>query len=82
MTYRVEVANAVSAYLRGLEGFTREGRLAMHATATTRPAPRLPLEVAHFRDRTPVEDHCPDRAASGSLLQQRPQVDLLERQGR
>jgi hypothetical protein len=29
MTYRVEVRRAVSDYLRGLEGFTREGRLAM-----------------------------------------------------
>jgi hypothetical protein len=30
MTYRVEVERSVSDYLRGLEGFTREGRLAMH----------------------------------------------------
>jgi hypothetical protein len=30
MTYRVEVRSGVSDYLRGLEGFTREGRLAMH----------------------------------------------------
>jgi hypothetical protein len=28
--YRVEVRSGVSDYLRGLEGFTREGRLAMH----------------------------------------------------
>jgi hypothetical protein len=31
MTYRVEVWSGVSDYLRGLEGFTREGRLAMYA---------------------------------------------------
>ena len=30
MTYRVEVRGGVSDYLRGLEGFTREGRLAMN----------------------------------------------------
>ena len=30
MTYRVEVQSGVSDYLRGLEGITREGRLAMH----------------------------------------------------
>ena len=30
MTYRVEVRSGVSDYLRGLEGLTREGRLAMH----------------------------------------------------
>jgi hypothetical protein len=30
MIYRVEVRNAVSDYLRGLEGINREGRLAMH----------------------------------------------------
>ena len=29
MTYRVEVRSGVSAYLRGLERITREGRLAM-----------------------------------------------------
>ena len=29
MTYRVEVRSGVSDYLRGLEGLTREGRLAM-----------------------------------------------------
>jgi hypothetical protein len=29
MTYRVEVRAGVRDYLRGLEGFTREGRLAM-----------------------------------------------------
>jgi hypothetical protein len=29
MTYRVEVRSGVSDYLRGLEGITREGRLAM-----------------------------------------------------
>jgi hypothetical protein len=29
MTYRVDVRGAVSDYLRGLEGITREGRLAM-----------------------------------------------------
>jgi hypothetical protein len=29
MTYRVEVHSGVSNYLRGLEGFTRAGRLAM-----------------------------------------------------
>ena len=29
MTYRVEVRSGVRDYLRGLEGFTREGRLAM-----------------------------------------------------
>jgi hypothetical protein len=30
MTYRVEVRSSVSAYLRGLEGLTRAGRLAMY----------------------------------------------------
>src|SRR5205823_12667349 len=30
MTYRVEVRSGVSDYLRGLEGITREGRLAMY----------------------------------------------------
>jgi hypothetical protein len=30
MTYRVEVRSAVSDYLRGLEGLTREGRLALY----------------------------------------------------
>lgn len=30
MPYRVEVATAVSNYLRGLEGMTRAGRLALH----------------------------------------------------
>src|ERR1700747_1587665 len=30
MSYRVEVRGGVSDYLRGLEGFTREGRLAMY----------------------------------------------------
>ncbi len=30
MTYSVEVRRAVSDYLRGLTGLTREGRLAMH----------------------------------------------------
>ena len=30
MSYRVEVQSAVSDYLRGLEGFTRNGRLTMH----------------------------------------------------
>jgi hypothetical protein len=30
MIYRVEVRGGVSDYLRGLEGMTREGRLAMH----------------------------------------------------
>src|SRR5260370_36338833 len=30
MTYRVEVRTGVSDYLRGLEGFTRDGRLAMN----------------------------------------------------
>jgi len=30
MTYHVEVLSDVSHYLRGLEGLTREGRLAMH----------------------------------------------------
>ena len=30
MTYRVEVQSGVSDYLRGLEGLTREGRLAMN----------------------------------------------------
>jgi len=30
MTYRVEVQRTVSNYLRGLEGLTRAGRLAMH----------------------------------------------------
>src|SRR3954451_16357901 len=30
MTYRVEVRIPVSDYLRGLEGITRVGRLAMH----------------------------------------------------
>src|SRR3954454_17951235 len=30
MTYRVEVHSGVSNYLRGLEGLTREGRLAMN----------------------------------------------------
>src|SRR5262245_36499378 len=30
MTYRVEVRSRVSDYLRGLEGLTREGRLAMY----------------------------------------------------
>ena len=29
MTYRVEVRSGVSDYLRGLEGITREGRLAV-----------------------------------------------------
>jgi hypothetical protein len=29
MTYRVEVRSGVSDYLRGLEGFTREGRVAL-----------------------------------------------------
>ena len=29
MSYRVEVRSGVRDYLRGLEGFTREGRLAM-----------------------------------------------------
>src|SRR5437588_12856860 len=29
MTYRVEVRSGVSDYLRGLEGITREGRLAL-----------------------------------------------------
>ncbi len=29
MTYRVEIRSGVSDYLRGLEGITREGRLAM-----------------------------------------------------
>jgi len=29
MTYRVEIGSGVSDYLRGLEGFTRSGRLAM-----------------------------------------------------
>jgi hypothetical protein len=31
MTYRVEVQSGVNDYLRGLEGLTRQGRLAMHA---------------------------------------------------
>lgn len=30
MSYRVEVRIPVSDYLRGLEGFTREGRLALN----------------------------------------------------
>jgi hypothetical protein len=30
MTYRVEVHRGVSDYLRGLEGFTRAGRLALY----------------------------------------------------
>lgn len=30
MTYRVEVHSSLSDYLRGLEGFTREGRLALN----------------------------------------------------
>ncbi len=30
MTYRVEVASTVSAYLRGLQGFPRGGRPAMY----------------------------------------------------
>src|SRR5262249_35457271 len=30
MTYRVEVRSGVSDYLRGLEGITREGRLALN----------------------------------------------------
>jgi hypothetical protein len=29
MTYRVEIAGGVRDYLRGLEGFTRQGRLAL-----------------------------------------------------
>ena len=35
MTYSVEVRSAVSDYLRGLEGLTREGRLAMHGFMDT-----------------------------------------------
>ncbi len=31
MRYRVEVRSGVSDYLRSLEGFTREGRLALYA---------------------------------------------------
>jgi hypothetical protein len=30
MTYRVEIEGRVSDYIRGLEGLTREGRLAMN----------------------------------------------------
>jgi hypothetical protein len=44
MTYRVEIRSGVSDYLRGLEGFTREGRLA--------PQPKSLMPELLLRDLT------------------------------
>jgi hypothetical protein len=60
MTYRVEVRSGVSQYLRGLQGITREGRLAMSGFMDT---------LRNYGDE--ARDGCPRQTPSSPILRLR-----------
>jgi hypothetical protein len=60
MTYRVEVPSGVSDFLRGLEGLTREGRLAMY---------RFVDALREYGDE--AREGCPRRSPDSSVFRLR-----------